>query len=185
MSRLPSRPRPYEPEIEKLMEGMRFDGPAPRHLMQALAHSPKFLMRFQAMGGTLLFRGKLPAREREIAIMRTGARTRSEYEWGMHVRLYQESCDLTDAQVTATREGEWNDPVWTAREQLVLRTVDELHDTSTVSDVLWKELAAAWPEEQLVELILTIGYYHMAAFFLNATGVALEEGAARFPEKVS
>jgi len=181
MSRLLPRPRPYEPEIEKMIDGMHFSGPAPRHLMQALAHSPKFLMRFQAMGGTLLFSGKLPPREREIAIMRTGARTRSEYEWGMHVTLYQKSCGLSDAQVAATLSGAWDDPVWTAREQLILRTVDELHDRSTVSDDLWTELAAEWPEDQLVELILTIGYYHMAAFFLNATGVALEDGATRFP----
>jgi alkylhydroperoxidase family enzyme len=181
MTRLPPRPRPYEPELEKMMAAVRFDGPAPRQLMQTLAHAPKLLMRFQAMGGTLLFGGKLPAREREIAIMRTGARTRSEYEWGMHVRLYQESCGLSDAQIAATRNGSADDPAWSAREALILRTVDELHDSSTISDSLWVELAAQWPAEQLVELILTIGYYHMAAFFLNATGVALEEGAARFP----
>ena len=45
------------------------------------------------------------------------------------------------------------------------------------------ELAAHWPPDQLVELVLTIGYYHMAAFFLNATGVALEDGAGRFPQE--
>lgn len=183
MTRLPPRPRPYEPDIETMMEGMRFDGPAPRHLMQALAHAPKFLMRFQAMGGTLLFSGTLPAREREIAIIRTGARTGSEYEWGMHVRLYQKRCDLSDAQIRATLHGKPDDPVWTTRETLILRAVDELHDTSTVSDTLWAELAAHWSPEQLVELVLTIGYYHMAAFFLNATGVALEDGAARFAAK--
>ncbi len=182
MNRLPPRPRPYEPEIEKMIEAMRFDGPAPRHLMQALAHAPKFLMRFQAMGGTLLFGGTLPAREREIAIIRTGARTGSEYEWGMHVRLYRESCALTDAEIAATLDGEADDPAWTARERLIVRTVDALHDTSTIPDDLWAELSAAWPSEQLVELILTIGYYHMAAFFLNAAGVSLEEGAARFPQ---
>ncbi|MBS0517722.1 MAG: carboxymuconolactone decarboxylase family protein [Proteobacteria bacterium] len=181
MSRLPPRQRPYEADLEKMMDGMRFEGPSPRHLMQALAHAPKFLMRFQALGGTILFSGKLPAREREIAIMRTGARTRSEYEWGMHVALYQKSCDLSEAEIRATLHGSWDDPVWSAREQLIIKTVDELHDTSTVSDALWRKLASEWPEEQLVELILAIGYYHMAAFFLNATGVALEDGAARFP----
>lgn len=182
MDRLPPRDPPYEPEIEKMMGAMRFDGPAPRHLMQALAHAPKLLMRFQAMGGTLLFGGRLPEREREIAIMRTGARTRSEYEWGMHVRLYQQSCGLSDAQVAATLEGRPDDPVWSARETLILRAVDALHDSSTIPDGLWTELAAHWPPDQLVELVLTIGYYHMAAFFLNATGVALEDGAARFPQ---
>ncbi|SKA22161.1 Alkylhydroperoxidase family enzyme, contains CxxC motif [Enhydrobacter aerosaccus] len=180
MSRLSPRPRPYEPDLEKMMDGMRFEGPSPRNLMQALAHAPKFLMRFQALGGTILFSGKLPAREREIAIMRTGARTRSEYEWGMHVALYQGSCGLSDAEICATLHGAGDDPVWSARERLIIRTVDELHDTSTVSDALWRELASEWSEEQLVELILAIGYYHMAAFFLNAVGVPLEDGAARF-----
>lgn len=182
MSRLPPRARPYEADLEKMMDGMRFDGPSPRHLMQALAHAPKFLMRFQALGGTILFSGKLPAREREIAIMRTGARTRSEYEWGMHVALYQKSCGLSDLEIQATLRGGADDPVWNGRERLIIRTTDELHDTSTVSDGLWRELAAQWSEEQLVELVLTIGYYHMAAFFLNAMGVPLEEGAARFLE---
>lgn len=166
-----------------MMGAMRFEGPSPRHLMQALAHAPKLLMRFQSMGGTLLFSGKLPEREREIAIMRTGARTRSEYEWGMHVRLYQQSCGLSDAQIMATLQGRPDDPVWTARETLILRAVDALHDSSTIPDDLWAELAAHWPPDQLVELVLTIGYYHMAAFFLNATGVALEDGAGRFPQE--
>lgn len=43
------------------------------------------------------------------------------------------------------------------REQLLLRLVDELHDTARVSDALWQALRATWDEAQLIELVAVVG----------------------------
>ena len=56
-----------------------------------------------------------------------------------------------------------------------MQLVDELHDTGTVSDALWAKLAAEWDAAQLVELIATVGFYHLVSFTANALGVELED----------
>jgi alkylhydroperoxidase family enzyme len=57
---------------------------------------------------------------------------------------------------------------------------DELHRTASVTDALWGELAAVWSAEQLVELVVLAGYYHVIAFVTNALRVPLEPFGARF-----
>lgn len=180
-TRLPLRPPPYEPEVEKAIRNTAFKGLSPQNLRLALAHQPGLAAAFQAMGHQILFKCALPEREREIAIIRTGALTRSEYEWGMHVSIYGDKCGLSAAQIAELTQGAPGETLWTAKERLIVRVVDELHHHSTVSDATWAQLRAHWPHEQIIELILAASFYHMAAFFLNSMAVPLEEGSERFP----
>ena len=70
--------------------------------------------------------------------------------------------------------------LWSERDRLVLRLADELHDTSTVSDGLWGELARAFSDEQILEFILLAGFYHTVAYLTNGLKLPLEAYAARF-----
>jgi|GEM_PF-79510 len=180
--RLPLRPPPYEPEVQKAITNSAFkDGLSPQNLRLALAQAPRLSAAFQAMAHVVLFQGELPEREREIAIIRTGALTRSEYEWGMHVSIYAQRCGLTDAQVNELTFGALSPGLWSERERVIVRMVDELHGHATIGDDTWALLQAHWPAGQIVELILASSFYHMAAFFLNSMAVPLEDGARRFP----
>lgn len=180
-TRLQLRPPPYEPEVEKAIRNSAFKGLSPLNLRLVLAQEPKLSVAFQSMAHVVLFQGALPEREREIAIIRTGALTRSEYEWGMHVSIYAEKCGLSEAQVMELTVGQPGEALWTEKERVIVRMVDELHHHSTVSDATWAAMCTHWPEDQRVELILSSAFYHMAAFFLNSTAVPLEKGARRFP----
>lgn len=183
--RLPLRAPPYPPEVERTIGNTAFTGLSPRNLRLALAHHPKLAAAFQAMAHVVLFQCEVSEREREIAIIRTGALTRSEYEWGMHVSIYGDKCGLSDAQVQdLSTAASWRDlqaTLWTAPEQLVVRMVDELHHHATVADDTWQQLVAGWPQTQVMELVFASSFYHMAAFFLNTAAVPLEDGARRFP----
>ena len=44
-----------------------------------------------ALGTELLIKGHLPARVREVVILRVAWRTGSVYEWGQHVRIGRDS----------------------------------------------------------------------------------------------
>ena len=180
-TRLPLRPPPYEPEVAAAVQSTAFKGLSPLNLRLALANHPKLGPAFQAMAHVVLFQCALPERDREIAIIRTGALTRSEYEWGMHVSIYAEKCGLSEAQVMELTIGQPGGALWTEKERVIVRVVDELHHHSTVSDATWAAMCTHWPEDQRVELILSSAFYHMAAFFLNSTAVPLEKGARRFP----
>ena len=58
----------------------------------------------------------------------------------------------------------------------LLHAADELHATSTLSDATWAALAERYDTEQLIELPMLVGHYHLVAMALNSFGVELDEG---------
>lgn len=107
-------------------------GMAPLGLFRTLAHSPRVLQRLFA--GNLLDAGAISLRERELLILRTCARCGCGYEWGVHHALFARAAGLSAADIAATQaEG---------GTELLLRAADELHDSASISDATWSELAA-------------------------------------------
>ena len=98
-----SRIAPLQPPYEKEIQG-QFDrimrGAPPLMLFRVMAGNPRAWEKFRA--GSLLDRGPLSLREREIVIDRTTALTNCEYEWGVHVATFAEAAHLTEEQVRAT-----------------------------------------------------------------------------------
>lgn len=187
--RLALREPPYDDASAAVVGNTAFTGLSPINLRMSLAHHPKLAAAFQAMSHIVMFQTEVPERDREIAIIRTGALTRSEYEWGMHVSIFGEKCGLTSEQIEdVTVSKGWRDlnaALWSEQERLVVRMVDELHHHSTIADETWVQLTKHYPNEQVVELIFSSSFYHMAAFYLNSAAVPLEEGSRRFPSGVS
>ncbi len=179
--RLPPLEPPHPPELAEELARLVPPGMPPLALFRTLAHNPRVLRKFRE--GSLLDRGSIGRREREIVILRTCARCGSEYEWGVHVTVFAARVGLTDAQVAATlRPGAAgvDDAAWSPRDRLLLGLADELHDTCGIGDALWSQLAEAFEPAQLVELIVLAGFYHTVAFLTNALHVPLEAFAARF-----
>jgi alkylhydroperoxidase family enzyme len=174
----PAKP-PFSEAVQQTFDRLMPPGVPPLVLFRTLARSERAFSRFMAAG--LLDKGPLPMREREIMIDRTCARCGSEYEWGVHIALFAERVGFSQAQVAATMA---DDPAgdWTAREALILRLADELHDTSSIGEALWGELKAAFSDEQILELILLAGFYHTVAYLTNGLKLPLESYAARFSE---
>jgi len=98
-----------------------------------------------------------------------------------HVAFFAQRVALTAEQVRATWRVNGDDPVWSVEERLLIRLVDELHDTSGISDGLWRELTAAFSVEQIFELIALVGFYHTVSFFANGFRLAPEPFAAAPP----
>jgi 4-carboxymuconolactone decarboxylase len=116
-------------------------------------------------------------------IDRTCARCGAEYEWGVHVAFFAERVGFTKEEIAGTYAADPAASGLAPREQLLLRLVDELHDTARVNDGLWHELRAAWNEDQLIELVTLVGFYHLISFATNAFRIPLEPYGARFPER--
>jgi 4-carboxymuconolactone decarboxylase len=71
----------------------------------------------------------------------------------VHVAFFAQRVALTQEQIRATVHGDANDPVWGVDERLLIRMVDELHDSATLSEGIWDALAATFSVEQILELI--------------------------------
>jgi alkylhydroperoxidase family enzyme len=166
---------------EELLASFRREDGTDLNIFATLAHHPKLLKRWSAFGGTLLFGGRLPARDRELLILRTAWLCKAEYEWGQHV-LIGRAVGITDEEIQRIPEKEISDE-WGPHDQALLRAADELHDKSVISEQIWEVLTAEYDYQQLIEVCMIVGQYHMVAFTLNSLGVELEPapGLAQFP----
>ncbi len=170
---------PYSEPVAAALDRIMPKGVPHLTLFRTLAVNEKVFLGL--MASRLLERGSITLREREIVIDRTCARCGSEYEWGVHVSFFAERVGFTEEQVASTCAADPDASAFPQRERLLLRFVDELHDTSEVSDPLWLELRTEWTDEQLIELVALVGQYHLISFVTNAFRIPHESYAARFP----
>ena len=63
----------------------------------------------------------------------------------------------------------------------LVQLADELHERSSVSETLWAELSERFSDDQLLELVITAGWYRLLSYVINSAGVEQEPWAARFP----
>jgi alkylhydroperoxidase family enzyme len=169
---------PYETEVGAELARFMPPGVPPLALFRTLARNPRVLRKFFA--GSLLDRGSLSLRERELAILRTCWKCRSEYEWGVHVTVFAKRAGLSEDEVRATCQAIPRDGVLSKRDASILRLCDALHDTSDVDDALFAELAREFESAQIVELLVLAGFYHTVSFVTNALRIDPEPSAARF-----
>jgi hypothetical protein len=175
MTRLAPLTQPYPPEAAAELAQM----PADIGLFRTVAHNPRVLSRWR--GGGLLDRGSISLRQREILILRTTAKLKAEYEWGVHVGFFAAKAKFSTAEIHASLHGDAS--AWTAPEEaMLIQIADALTDTGTVEDALWQKASEYYKADQLIEIIALVGFYHLVSFTVNATGVALEPGAPRFPK---
>ena len=124
MSRIAALQPPYAPELQQQFDRIMRGAP-PLMLFRVIAGNARAWEKFRA--GSLLDRGPLSLREREIVIDRTCALTGCEYEWGVHVATFADAAQLTEEQVRATVRGRADAPCWSAAEQALIAAVDALH----------------------------------------------------------
>ena len=173
---------PYDDTTRKLFDRVMPEGTEPLRLFRTLATNPRIFPRFMRAG--VLDRGPVEIRDRELVIHRTTARCRSEYEWGVHVTAFARPLGLSDEWIRATVLAGPDDPIWTPEQTALVRLCDELHDTSGISEALWTELRGHFSEEQLLELIYTVGMYHAVSFLTNGLDLEPEAFGERFPDRL-
>ena len=169
---------PYALEVQEQFNRIMRGAP-PLLLFRVMAGSARAWEKFRA--GSLLDRGPLSLRQREIVIDRTCARTGCEYEWGVHVATFAAAAHLTEDQVRATVRGTATEACWSEAEQALLSAVDALHDRATLSEAEFAGLSAHYDEAQIFEVILLCGFYRTVSYLANGLALPLEEKAARFP----
>ena len=161
-----------DPMVQAIYQKIEDSGGEVINLLKALAHSPKICRDWNRMGITLLLKGDLSPRLRELAILRVGDLARANYERTKHVPIA--------LQAGANQEQIDNLSNWTnadcfdAQEQAVLQYTDEVARNIRVSDDTFKKIAEFLSPKEIVELTTTIGYYGMVCRTLEALEIQLE-----------
>lgn len=143
------------------------------NVVATLVRYPKLFKRWSVFANHVLFKSSLEPRDREILILRIAHLCRSDYEWGQHLSIARDA-GLSDAEIEAVRSGTEAEG-WSAADKALLTATDELHGASCITPDTWTALAQHYSEDQILDIIFTVGNYNMLAMALNSIGVELDE----------
>jgi 4-carboxymuconolactone decarboxylase len=174
---LPLEPGDRSERAKNLLAQLTPDGRR-MNVFNTLLRNEGLFARWTPFLGKLLA-GKLPARDREILILRTAQLCGSAYEWGQH-DIIGRRAGLTHADLLRIVAGP-DAAGWSPTEWLLMQAADEMHEHCAVSDPTWAGLASRYDEAQLIEIPMVVGHYHMVAFVLNSLRVEAEPGLPGFP----
>jgi alkylhydroperoxidase family enzyme len=150
--------------------------PVPLNIFRMMAHAEQDFRPLVGLGGAILAQQQLSPKLRELVILRVGQLSGARYEWVQHVPI-AEAAGATKAQMTALERGEIEVPCFDPLEQAVLRFTTEVVRDVRASDATFAAVAQQLSAREVVELVITIGYYMMIARLLETTGVDLEPAA--------
>jgi 4-carboxymuconolactone decarboxylase len=154
-------------------------GESALNIFATFAHHPKLMKRWLVFGNHVLAKSTLPARDREFVVLRTGWNCRAPYEWGQHVVIAR-SIGITDDEITRVSVGPDADG-WSEQEAVLLRAADELHNDQTLTDATYAALATRYDVQNLLDLVFTVGQYHLVSMALNAFRVDREDDVTGVP----
>jgi AhpD family alkylhydroperoxidase len=139
----------------------RVVGTAPPNLFLTLGRHRRLFRGWLRFAGRLMPGGVLPRRETELAILRVAHLTSCRYEFDHHVRLGRRA-GLGQADFDRVVEGP-EAAGWSARERVLLGTVDRMHADGDLDDPSWEALREHLDEREAIELVMLAGHYEMLA----------------------
>jgi alkylhydroperoxidase family enzyme len=151
--------------------------PKALNALGTLARHPALTTAFNTFNGYILFASTLTPRQRELLVLRVAAVRQSAYEWEQH-RVLAADVGLTAEEVDRVAKGP-DTPGWSPLDRAMLAAVDELIGSGEVSDATWGLLAAELDDQQLMDLVFTVGTYELLAMAFRTFGVELDEDLKR------
>ncbi|MFM7142557.1 MAG: carboxymuconolactone decarboxylase family protein [Alphaproteobacteria bacterium] len=167
MARIPY----YDPatapeELRKALDQL----PAGLNVFKMLANAETLFPSWARLGGAILGKMKLSPKLRELVILRIARISDCEYEWTQHVPIGK-AVGVTDAQVEALLAGRDDDPCFDESERLVLRATDESTRDVRLSRATFDALLVRFDRREIVEILMTAGFYRALATVLESTAV--------------
>ena len=156
----PQPPEDWEEDLRAILTADLGDRPrlGELNIFTTFARHPELFKNWMQFARYLLVGGRLPFADRELLILRTGYNCRAPYEWGQHVRIAMNG----------------------GIEREVVDRVAAGAD-ARISNATWEDLARHLDQQQLIELPMLVGQYHLVAFALNSLGVQPEPGLEPLP----
>jgi alkylhydroperoxidase family enzyme len=156
----------------------RRDGrPKALNALGTLARHPELARAFNTFNGHVLLGSTLSPRQRELLVLRVASVRKSTYEWEQHVVLAGDA-GLQDDEILRIAVGPAA-PGWSALDQSMLSAVDELVQDGMVSERTWKVLAGDLDEQQLMDLVFTVGAYEVLAMAFRSFEIELDDDLRR------
>lgn len=157
-------------EVQKLLAQL----PVSLNIFRMMAHASNSFRPLMALGSSILTAQQLDPELREYAILLGAHVYNGRYEWIQHVPIAI-ACGATKEQVDAVEKGELKSPLFDEKEKAFLAFVDDSARNVRCSDSTFAEMKKHFSDREIVETILTIGYYQMLARLTECTDTELDE----------
>jgi len=145
------------------------------NIMRMLMMAPDPFWRAQrALGRAAVQSISISDRHRELLILRVAYLSNSDYELYHHLPLGR-TAGLSGAQCEAMRTGDY--AALDETERALAQFVTELVQDVTPGDATLAEMRAHFPDPQMFEVIMIVGYYMMVARVIGVSGLECDETA--------
>lgn len=157
----------------------------PLLLTRCLQRHPKLASRTRALGESLYVDGRLPARDRTIAILRICGLLNCAYEWGGQAAFWGPIAEVSEAECDALAVGAPAGAPWSKAEQALISAVDELEANGSWSEPTWSALGESYDDEQRMELMIVTGWYRTICTLCNGMALPVEGWMRPWPTSSS
>lgn len=141
-----------------------------------LAHGGSVAVGFLQLGGAILRKSEIDPRLRELAILRTAANSGSAYELHQHKRIaVNAGVSAEKIEAVIDLSGPPREDLFDEGELLLIRFTDELVRDVKASDETFSRMCQKFPYRQVMEFVLTCGFYMAVARYLETFEVDIEE----------
>ncbi|KAK3110174.1 hypothetical protein LTR53_015814 [Teratosphaeriaceae sp. CCFEE 6253] len=167
----PTTPANPTPENEAIYQRIR-DRRSPRPLIAldlALLHNPQIADGFNTLMGAIRTQSSFPLHLAELAICYVAVLNKAVYEWTAHAPLALKAGLKRDV-LEAVLGGTWRGRAG-KDEEMVLEFTEQSTKGVEVEDGLMETLKGRWTDQQVMELVITVGGYNMVSRFLVALDV--------------
>jgi alkylhydroperoxidase family enzyme len=160
--------------------------PRKLNVMKMLANASAEFVPCMRLGGAILGRQKLKPAMRELVILMVSHLERGTYEWVQHVAI-AESAGVSREKIESIGAGEFDASCFDNRERALLRFAREVTEDVRADEETVKAANHYFSPQELVEIIVTCGFYMMLARLTETTrtdidppsGTAVVEELAR------
>ena len=173
MARLPYVDPAAAPEkVREILERL----PVKLNVFRMMAHAETNFRPLIMLGTSILTQQQLPAKLRELAILRVARLSRAEYEWVQHVPIAKMT-GASDEQVAALERDDAGAACFDPVDRVVLQATDEIVRDGGPADATFGELRSHFSNREFVELVLAVGFYMVMARLMISTRIDIEEAA--------
>lgn len=146
----------------------------PINLYRALANSPETLRHYRPFPQWTRHDGPLDPRLREMAILQVGYVARAPYEWSHHIKIGRDF-GVSDEDIRGIiAETEGRDSGLPDLDRVVLRAARQMTTDMRVADREFAVLRDAFDNDELLQLIMTIGFYNWVVRALATLEIDVE-----------
>jgi alkylhydroperoxidase family enzyme len=147
--------------------------PAKLNIFRMMAHADSCFSPQLQLGAAILTRQDLSHRDREFLILLVARLERGDYEWHQHCPIAL-GVGITQAQIDALEKLELNSEIFSEKERALLAFGRQVTENVRADSDAFTATKLYFSDREVVEAILTVGFYMTMARLTEATETDLD-----------